>query len=198
MTSVEDARFALECGADYIGLIFAESPRRVDRKRALEIRRALPDARIVGVFRDAVVDAVVDTARLVGVDMVQLHGAETPGYCAEVRNRAAMPIIKSFTAGDIPDTTRLSTYETTSFFLFDLDKGDDGTRATRDRMWLEAARVRRQGFRVFLAGALDYTNVRGAIETTRPFCVDVCRGVEREPGIKDRDSVRRFIAEVAS
>ena len=64
-----------------------------------------------------------------------------------------------------------------------------------DRMWQEVSKTRRQGFRVFLAGALDENNVRAAVEHTDAYCVDVCRGVESEPGIKDARSIERFIRE---
>ncbi len=199
ITTVEDARYAVDKGADYIGLIFAESLRRVDVERAAEIRAAVPGARIVGVFLDAPIDEVVETTAATGLNLIQLHGDESPEYCAEVQTRTSTPIIKAFTDKNLPDTAQLSAYETTSYFLFDLDKKsleDDALTEAIDRMWHVVARKRAKGFRVFLAGALDESNVRHAIERTHAYCVDVCRGVERAPGLKDRESLERFIAEV--
>jgi phosphoribosylanthranilate isomerase len=191
----------LSKGTDYIGLIFAESERRVEVARALEIRDAVPDAMIVGVFLDAPVTDVVKTAAMARLDLIQLHGSESPGYCAEVYARTSKPIIKAFPVNDLPDTAMLSAYDTTSFFMFDLSKSvavQDTSARSLDAMWGHVSRKRAQGFRVFLAGALDDSNVRAAIDQTQVYCVDVCRGVERSPGVKDRAAVERFIAEVKS
>jgi len=200
ITRVEDASFAVSKGADYIGLIFGESPRQVNTTRAAEIRAAVPDAMIVGVFRDTPLGEVVETAHAVGVNLIQLHGDESPEYCAEVQSRTTTPIIKAFPAHKLPDITILSTYDTTSFFLFDIGKDfvDPEPEATHASLWDEVSRKRSQGFRMFLAGALDESNVRRAIERTNAFCVDVCRGVESAPGIKDHAAVERFIAAVKS
>jgi len=197
-TSVHDARLALSMGADYVGLIFAESPRRINIATATEIRAALPTAMLVGVFHDNTADGVVETVRKCNLDMVQLHGSETPEYCEDIHARANVPIIKAFKEDDFPDTHRLGEYETTSFFLFDLKKNqveDSSLRSRLDEMWDGVSRTRRQGFRVFLAGALCADNVRHAIAHTSPYGIDVCRGVERKPGVKDPAKLESFILE---
>jgi len=201
VTTVDDAVLADKLGVDYIGLIFAASPRRIDVPRAREIRAAVPHRPIVGVFKDQGLDEVVATAEAAAVDLIQLHGDEPPAYCAELQRRAGRNIIKAFCADDIPDTERLGAYHTTSFFLFDLAKRDlenDEVTGALDAMWAEVSRTRRKGFRVFVAGALGPDNVRDAIATTHAFCVDVCRGVEASPGVKDADALERFVAEVRS
>ncbi|MDH3198468.1 MAG: phosphoribosylanthranilate isomerase [Candidatus Krumholzibacteria bacterium] len=196
----EDARMAYAAGADYLGLIFTDSARQVDAARARKIREAVPDVKLVGVFRDAPAEEVAATVRHSGVDLVQLHGRETPGYCARVLLLAGRPVIKAFALNGraFPDTSGLAAYESASFILFDTDKNGGGPAIPEDvaaRIWPEAARRRRQGFRIFLAGALDPQNVREAVAVTSAFCVDVCRGVESAPGIKDAALVQRFIAE---
>jgi len=201
LTNTEDAELALNLGADYLGVIFAESPRQVDVSVARQIRDAVPDAVLIGVFQDAPMEYVALVVEQCDLNMIQLHGAEDPRYCRDLGSRTNIPIIKTFNAGNIPDTALLSSYRTTSFFLFDFDKtalSSTDLRDTMALMWEEVSRTRRQGFRVFLAGALDETNVRDAIEKTGAFCVDVCRGVECEPGRKDQDALTRFIAEVRS
>jgi phosphoribosylanthranilate isomerase len=182
ITNPDDAAFAAAHGADYIGVIFAESPRRVTAARAREIR-----------------DTVPDTAEACGLDFIQLHGHESPDYCDELHQRSGVPIIKTFRAGEIPDAETLGHYHTTSYFLFDLDKGvDDPDELARltERLWQSASKRRREGFRVLIAGALTAGNVRAAVDTTRAFCVDVCRGVEKSPGVKDHDAIVRFVSEV--
>jgi len=201
VTTADDARLADGLGVDYIGLIFTHSPRRIDVASAKEIRAAVPHRPIVGVFQNQSIDEVVETVEQAAVDLIQLHGDETPEYCAELQQRAGRNIIKAFCADDIPDTERLGSYHTTGFFLFDLAKRDlenDEVTGALDTMWADVSRKRRQGFRVFVAGALDAQNVRDAITSTHAFCVDVCRGVEVSPGVKDADALERFVAEVRS
>jgi phosphoribosylanthranilate isomerase len=199
ITNPDDAAFAAAHGADYIGVIFAESPRRVTAARAREIRDTVPDASLVGVFVDETVERVANTAEACGLDFIQLHGHESPDYCDELHQRSGVPIIKTFRAGEIPDAETLGHYHTTSYFLFDLDKGvDDPDELARltERLWQSASKRRREGFRVLIAGALTAGNVRAAVDTTRAFCVDVCRGVEKSPGVKDHDAIVRFVSEV--
>jgi phosphoribosylanthranilate isomerase len=195
VTTTRDAVFAAAEGADFIGVIFAESPRRIDTTRAREIRDAVPHAMLVGVFVDAPIDVVADTAAACALDFIQLHGEEPPEYCDALRERAGLPIIKAFRPSDIPDTERLGRYRTTSYFLFDLDKSQPDPLG---ELWSRASQQQRQGFRIFIAGALDASNVREAMGRTSAYCVDVCRGVEDSPGVKNHDAIRRFISEVQS
>jgi len=200
ITTPEDARMAYAAGADYLGLIFTESARRIDIARARKIRKAVRDARLVGVFRDAPAEEVAETVRESGVDLVQLHGKESPAYCARVLLAAGRPVIKAFALNGhpLPDTDLLSAYESVSFILYDTNKSGAGPETPDDvaaRIWPEAARRRRQGFRIFLAGSLDPRNVHDALSATHAFCVDVCRGVESAPGVKDAALVERFVKE---
>ena len=199
ITNVEDAHLVLSLGVDYLGLIFADSPRRVDVPRAKEIREAVPDAMIIGVFIDAPLDAVVQTASECGLNLIQLHGQESPEYCDELRTATGLPIIKAFKVSDMPDTQALGRYETTSYFLFDLDKKaieSDELPEMTTKLWKHTSKRRREGFRIFIAGALDASTVREAVRKTRAYGVDVCRGVERSPGLKDHEALKEFIAEV--
>lgn len=198
ITTVADARLAHAAGADYLGLIFAESPRSIALDVAQEVRAAVPRAMLVGVFRNQTIEYVSATVTASDVDLLQLHGDESPEYCQSLIAATGKPIIKTFRAGHIPDVASLGAYHNTSFFLFDLEKNGkhgDAVVATMENMWNDACRTRRQGFRVFLAGALTPDNVREAIRRTDVYCVDVCRGVESAPGHKDEASLRRFIKE---
>ena len=198
ITNAADARLAESLGADYIGVIFASSPRQIDVERAQEIRRAVPSALIVGVFRDQGLEDVIDITRRSEIDLVQLHGDESPEFCDEVLTRTGKPVIKGFAADRLPDASRLAEYTTTSYFLFDLQRGGKISDEDLERVWSDVSLTRRQGFRVFLAGALGPDNVREAIRRTHAFAVDVCRGVEQEPGIKDPDSLQQFFVEARS
>jgi phosphoribosylanthranilate isomerase len=197
ITTPDDALVAVRSGADYVGVIFAASPRRVDLARARDIRAAAAGVNLVAVFKNQPVDEVARLVAGCGADLVQLHGDETPEYCDEVRRRTGKPVIKAFDSTRIPDTDHLAAYRTTSYFLFDVDMSSGG-EVDRARVWEEVARIRRQGFRVFLAGALNASNVRDAVLHSHAFAVDVCRGVEQSPGIKDPEAVARFVVEARS
>ncbi len=191
LTTVGDAALAASLGADYLGVIFADSPRRVDIARAQEIRALLPSAALVGVFKDQPIDDVVHTALACDLDLVQLHGIEMPSYCDEVLQRAGKPVVKAFRAARVPDAVELAAFRTTSYFLFDRD-----CRTADDHVWHDVAVTRGLGFRLFVAGGLDPTNVRTIVARSHAFAVDVCRGVEREPGVKDPRALERFMMEV--
>jgi len=193
VTAARDAAFAVSLGADYVGVIFADSPRRVEITRAATIRDAIPSAHLVGVFRDAPLDVVTRAVRGADLDVLQFHGHESPAYCDQALALSGRPVIKVFNSNRVPEVARLAAYTTTSYFLFDTSKDvsiSDGTR------YAQVAGVRRLGFRVFLAGGLTPDNVRDAVTVTRPFAVDVCRGVERAPGVKDHAALERFVAGV--
>ncbi len=195
LTTVADARLAASLGADYLGVIFAESPRRIDIARAQEIRAAVPAAALVGVFKDQPLDNVVNTALACHIDLVQLHGAETPGYCDDVLHRTAKPVVKAFRSVRAPGASELASFGTASYFLFDLDPNTAADATIAERAWDDVAAVRNLGFRVFVAGGIDAANVRAILARTHAFAVDVCRGVEKSPGIKDPHALERFITE---
>lgn len=201
IASPEDARLTVSLGADYLGLIFTESPRRVTVDTAREIRKAVPSALLVGVFKDDPLDDVAKICNSGVISIVQLHGTETPEYCGELMSRSHLPIIKTVSESQLDDADRMRDYRTTSFFLFDLDKPSGNgtgprTNGNRERLWSEAAKVRRKGYRIFLAGALDASNVHDAVHQVKPYCVDVASGVEKSPGVKDRAALERFMAQV--
>jgi len=193
LTTPDDAALAVSLGADFAGVIFAESPRRVDTARAALIRAAVPSALLVGVFRDPSMNEVVDAVRAADLDLLQFHGQESPAFCDEALAKTGRPIIKVFNSNRVPGVAQLAAYTTTSYFLFDTSKDDSLPPAARLH---DVATIRGLGFRVFLAGGLTPESVRHAVAATRPFAVDVCRGVERAPGVKDPAALERFMAEV--
>jgi len=212
ITSPEDAATCHALGADYLGVIFAASPRRVTPAQARGIRSAVPTAALVGVFRGDKLETVAQTAASCRLDLIQLHGDESPAYCDALRARTSLPLLKTILHGQIRGPEDLAAYRAAGFFLFDLGKGaSDACRANnspgsnadsdadcdgiRQQLWVGAARASRKGYRVFLAGRLTPTSLRAAVAQTRPFCVDVCRGVEQAPGVKDAEAVRHFIRE---
>ena len=196
MRELGEVAGVVAAGVDAIGLIFVEqSPRYIDPERAREIVASLPpfvDA--VGVFVDQEAAAVNEIVRYCGLTMVQLHGAESPAYCAEVNCRVmkVFRVRKSLTREDLAPYA-----DKVSGFLFDTfqEKMAGGTGQTFDWNLLEKLAPPRP---VVLAGGLTPENVGEAIRQARPFAVDLNSGVEFAPGRKDLDKVRAAVAQVAA
>jgi phosphoribosylanthranilate isomerase len=188
MTSLQDALAASTFGADAVGFVFADSPRRVTREQARSISLQLPPRTMrVGVFADAPPERVRETIRYCGLDMVQLHGTESPGYCASFGQEA----IKAITVRDWTDVTRSRRYRGCTL-LFDADHStrDGGPGPAFDWRLVHLAQ---RCPPPIIAGGLNASNVAEAIKVARPYGVDISSGVEREPGRKDRSLMYEFI-----
>lgn len=201
VTRDSDARLACELGAWAVGLMFVPaSPRAVDLDRAKRLRSAIgPDTLAIGVFADAGGDFVKKAVRDCRLDAVQLHGAESPQECAG----AGAPAYKAVSFAEPADIRRLEPYSgrVAGFFLETVRRGPDGREkvggAELRRRWLLAREASRYGT-LLLAGELTAENVAEAIRTAQPTGVDVCGGVEAEPGKKDPAKLEAFFRAVRS
>lgn len=187
ITNVADALAAVEAGADAIGLVFADSPRRVEPAAAREIVESLPlFVTAVGVFVNAPLSELIDIASASGVHVVQLHGEETPQYIAGVPKRVLKRV--RLTADDdviemLERVERLGVPDV----LFDPGAGS-GMRLNLDLVPFGPGDVPR----VYLAGGLTPSNVADFVRR-RPFAVDVSSGVEDSPGKKNAEKMRAFV-----
>jgi phosphoribosylanthranilate isomerase len=191
MTNAEDARVAVEAGADAIGLIFVpRSPRFVRFDAAAAIAATVPThVKRVGVFVDETIEEMNRLAREVPLDLVQLQ-FDMP---AESARRIEVPFIKVTRVQGAIDVGRLKTYNAAAYLLDTYVEGvPGGTGKAFD--WDLALPVVRAGLPVLLSGGLTPDNVAEAVRRVCPFGVDVCSGVETSPGHKDHDKVRAFIA----
>lgn len=195
ITLPRDAVDCVELGVDLLGLIFAFSPRHVTIAQAQAIRAAVPEARLVGVCVDEPLAGLVALARECRLDLLQLHGRETPAYCAQAAAGTGLPVVKAV-RGPTGGPRDREVYRSLYGVLFDLEKGVPPTPCAQEELWSRAEAAREAGHRVFLGGGLDPDNVAAAVRRARPYCVDVARGVECAPGVKDHDLVHRFLQEV--
>lgn len=197
LTGAADARACRRAGADWLGIVLADSPRRVVLAGAARIRAAVPDATLVGVFVDPEPQEVAAAVAAAGLDLVQLHGDESPELCREIGAAAGRPVIKAFAAAAPPAPGEVARHAAAAHLLFDLPRPRpaDPLAATA-AVRTAAAAAAGAGLSVLLAGGLDPDNVREAVARVRPFGVDVSRGVERSPGVKDPRAVARFVEEV--
>jgi phosphoribosylanthranilate isomerase len=192
ITNVADAVFAAQQGATAIGLIFYPgSPRAVRPEEAAVIAAVVPGGVLrVGVFVNespAQVRAVAAAARL---DVVQLHGDETPEMC---RGLEGLRIWKAFRVDDRFEADELGLYACEAFFLDAASEDGSFGGSGRTFPWSRAHEAKRFGH-VIIAGGLDGDNVADAIAHAAPWGVDASSRLERRPGIKDHDKVKHYLA----
>jgi phosphoribosylanthranilate isomerase len=186
ITCLEDAMAAAEMGADAVGFVFVDSPRKVSVDSVREMVSALPPyVSTVGVFMDHPPSQVRRIREVCGLDLVQLQGSEIEDALREIGGR----IVKAVHPGNMD--LGADCYPGASLLLDSRDRmGRGGTGRTLD--W-KAVRGMFPGRVVILAGGLRPDNVSDAIRVVKPYAVDVCSGVESSPGRKDHDKIRRFI-----
>ena len=187
VTRVSDALLASDLGASAVGFVFWEkSPRFVQPNQAAKIAAVLPPGVApIGVFVDASLAWIEEVARCVGLAAVQLHGDETPDFCAALPRR----VIKAVPLRAAADAEAAAGLPETLTPLVDVHdpvkKG--GTGRTVD--WTLAAEVA-QRRRIFLAGGLTPSNVSEAVRVVHPYAIDVSSGLESSPGVKSPQLVR--------
>ena len=187
ITSYQDAVAAADAGADAVGFVFAESPRRVSVDAARKMSRKLPAfLHKVGVFYNALPADVAMIARAAGLTWVQLHGDESKADAQAI----PFPSVKMFA---VSQGRVLERVRRRGDPLVLLEAGNTGGSG-KSFDWTIARRVGAVAD-VILAGGLKPENVREAILVGRPFAVDVASGVESRPGKKDHTRIRRFIEE---
>jgi phosphoribosylanthranilate isomerase len=190
ITNPEDAHLASESGADAIGLIFAESPRKVSVEEAREIAAALPENVLkVGVFVNE--EEVLRIAREVELDYAQLHGDEAPEAVTFLRE-AGVKVMKALRVRDEGSLAALDGYGA-DLVMLDAwsEKARGGTGERFD--WALAKSLRGRG-NIVVSGGLSPENVREAISFFEPYGVDASSSLEETPGKKDEERVRRFVS----
>jgi phosphoribosylanthranilate isomerase len=193
ITRADDAWHAAMLGADAIGLVFyPPSPRAVTLEQAQAICRGLPPfVSRVGLFVDADPGRIEEAVAKVPLDTVQFHGEESPEVCA----RCPVPVIKALrVAGDSDLPALFGAYDAAAAILLDSYHRQlrGGTGETFDWSQIPQARPRP----LILAGGLTPDNVAAAVQTVRPYGVDVSSGVEYAPGQKDHEKMTEFFGRV--
>ncbi len=197
ITCAQDATWAANLGADFIGLNFyKDSPRKISPQNALEILKEIPPfVSSVGVFVNEDSKNIIKLVKKLNLALVQLHGDETVEYCRQLKE--AIPGIKIIKAFRVKDETILDALrpylEIADYFLLDAYVEDvaGGTGAIFN--WDLAVKAKELGKPVFLAGGLTPENVQEAMDKVKPFAADVASGIERSPKRKDYDKMKDFI-----
>ena len=188
LSRMEDVIAVNRHGADYAGFVFfKKSKRYIDPYKAGELIEFLrSDIKSVGVFLDEPLDSVISTARISGVEMIQLHGHESEEYVEYVKRTLERPVIKAFKA-DEEGALEKALHTTADYVLI-----DSGAGTGKKFDWNILKDFKRE---YFLAGGLDPDSVGEAVSLLEPFAVDVSSGVETD-GIKDEKKIESFIKAV--
>lgn len=194
LTNLADVECAAQAGADALGFVFAQSPRRIAPEQARDLLAAVgPYVTGVGVFANAPLDEVREVLEFTGCAAAQLHGDEE-GNCVEFLS--PYPVIKAVRVGEDFREAALEPYRTARALHLDTYvEGLWGGTGKRFDTRIAAGLVAR-GWRVIVAGGLTPANVAEVVRTVRPYGVDVSSGVEIAPGRKDHAKIREFVAAV--
>ncbi len=198
LREVAHVKAAADAGAAYAGFVFfPKSPRNVSIEQARELAFAAPVglAKVALVVNadNALLDAITDTVPL---DMLQLHGSESPERVTEVRARYGLPVMKAIGIADADDLPAIDTYAAVADqLLIDAKPPKDAELPGGNGLSFDWRLMQRKYWTKpwMLAGGLTPDNVAEAIRLTGAKQVDVSSGVESAPGIKDTDAIAAFV-----
>ncbi|KEO56439.1 phosphoribosylanthranilate isomerase [Thioclava pacifica] len=203
LRTAEDVAAAVEAGARYLGFVFfPKSPRHLEiataRDLAIEVPPGVAKVALTVNASDTELAAICDAVPL---DMLQLHGSESPERVAEIRRRFGLPVMKAVGVAEAADLPKIAEYEAVADQILLDAKAPKGAALPGGNGlafdWrLIAGRTWEKPW--MLAGGLTPENVGEAIRLTGARQVDVSSGVESAPGVKDPDRIRAFFAAVKS
>jgi len=198
---------------EYIGFVFAKSRRQLTPQRAgqlLKASKSIPMAQgkpplTVGVFVNPSMELLAETLAVVPLDVVQLHGVETPEFCREVKERFDVDVWRALPVTDENESShsqlgaaRLDAYKgAVSTILLDTAGGGTGKAFRWEVIPSYQEAASRNGLQLFIAGGLSPENANELITSYNPHGVDISSGVETD-GVKDNDKIAAFVERVTS
>jgi phosphoribosylanthranilate isomerase len=194
LTRPQDVQAALTAGADALGFVFTpRSLRALEADAARQLVGQVPAfVTRVGLFMDQDEAEVRRVVRAVPLNLLQFHGEEEAAYCRSF----GLPYIKAVAMGSAPSLARAEqAYADACGLLLDSHRSGQAGGTGQAFDWAEIPAL---GLPLILAGGLTPANVRQAVRQVRPWAVDVSSGVEDTPGVKNGDSMRKFIEEAKS
>jgi len=192
ITNYQDATAAVDMGADLLGFNFyPKSPRYMAPAKAVEIINKLPAfIDLAGVFVNESIEKIHETKNFCQLDWLQLHGDESPEFCKQFLSHS-VKIMKAIRVKDQKDIERAESFFTDAILLdaFDPEKYG-GTGLTFD--WNIVGHI---GKRIFLSGGINPDNAVAAVELG-VYGIDVCSGIETEPGKKDHKKMKKLFENI--
>ena len=194
ITNLEDASIAVNLGVVALGFIFAPSPRQITPQKARAIICALPSfVMTVGVFVNETPAAIREILQYCGLDLVQLHGDESPALCAELMPRT----IKAFRIKDKASLQISQPYQgTVRALLLDTYSKEKAGGTGKAFDWNLAVKIKKMGIPIILSGGIGPANIDEAIDMVNPYAVDVNSSVEAYPGKKSSILVKDLMEKV--
>ena len=188
LSTDEAVKAAVENGASHIGFVFAKSKRQVTPEQARQLSKDVPKSvKKVGLFVNASLDEIVQTIKVAGLDMVQLHGNES----IEFANQLSVPVIKAFGIKDGQLPSDISAFKN-HVILLDAPPAQYAGGSGQQFEWEKVELSSLSGYQFFIAGGLNPGNVGKAISFFHPTGVDVSSGVETD-GVKDVEKISLFL-----
>lgn len=181
ITNLEDAKLACDLGADALGFIFfPPSPRNIEKETVKDIISKISSkVTPVGVFVDLELEDILETVKSTGIKAVQLHGGESP----EIIGKLPVPTIKGVRVKSREYLESvIKDYQPAAFLLDTFKKGIHG--GTGETFNWDVTKDLNLSVPLILAGGLNPDNIRDAIDSVKPFAVDISSGVEATPGKK--------------
>ncbi len=201
VNAAEALRATVAAGAEYVGLNFyPPSPRSVTPDQAAALAAAAPQRLCkVGLFVDVEDATIAETLAAVGLDMLQLHGAESPARVAEIRARFGLPVMKAVKIAGPEDVAAAEAYfRVADRLLFDAKPPKEMTEALPGGNALafdwQLLAGKTWPLPWMLSGGLDPANVAEAARISGARTVDVSSGIEDRPGLKNPDKIRAFLS----
>lgn len=192
ITRKEDALDAVSAGVHALGFIFyKKSPRYIDPKKARLIIDSLPPfVHVCGVFVDESFETIENISSFCSLDILQLHGNESPEFCQSLSRR----VVKAIRIGGQDDIHKVTEYQSSvSGVLLDTKVSSmlGGTGKVFD--WTLVSMLENNVVPIILSGGLDSSNIEQALASFDYYAIDVNSGVEESPGVKNTEKVRYFI-----
>ena len=202
LKTLEDVEIVNKYLPEYVGFVFAPTKRFVTDEQALMMKQALaPQIQAVGVFVNEPIEHVLSLCSRGIIDVIQLHGDETPEYITEIKNRTDTPVIKAVRVQSSEQVSSMVT-PLAEYMLFDTYKNDayggSGERFPLEILQKSLKELENQGVSIqpfFLAGGLTPGNIEEVLGTQDCYCIDVSTGVETD-GHKDEAKVRELIEKI--
>ncbi len=194
LTRMEDILVVNEVLPDYIGFVFARSRRQIDERTALQLKKLLhPQILSVGVFVNEKPERIKYLCDHKIIDMVQLHGDETPGDILKLKEYINCPVIKALRISG-SDSFHKAEDLCCDYLLLDAYHKEQYGGTGEGFDWSIIPKLNKQ---CFIAGGIEEGNVGLAIDMLKPYCIDVSSGVETD-GCKDRLKIHRIVTKVRS
>lgn len=193
ITNFEDAQLAVDMGADMLGFNFyKKSPRYIEPEKAEEIVLKLPSfVESVGLFVKSSIDEIANIASHRWMNWAQLHGDQDPEFCEEV-GRRNVKVMKAIRVKTVRDILQVQNYRTDAILLDSYaDNMYGGTGKRFDWSFLKKANID-----YFLAGGISDENIGKALQLG-VYGIDVCSGIESEPGKKDRVKMQKLFEKIS-